>query len=121
MLPTDHGGTRWSSLGRLYGATPTPKGMDPNGRLYQTGVGTIHPQPQTNALDQYANGCSNSVVAGFVRDIENKQGITKKLHVDRVFKIVKLLTRCHSECNFCETDTDAVAFSAAAAPDMLTL
>ena len=68
MLPTDHGGTRWSSLGRLYGATPTPKGIDPNGRLYQTGVGTIHPRQQTNALNQYINGCSNSTVACFVRD-----------------------------------------------------
>jgi hypothetical protein len=47
--------------------------MDPNGRLYQTGVGTIHPRQQTNALNQYINGCSNSTVAGFVRDDDNNK------------------------------------------------
>jgi hypothetical protein len=51
--------------------------MDPDGRLNQTGVGTIHPRPQTNALDRYVNGCVNGVVAGLVRDNENKQGIRK--------------------------------------------
>ena len=68
MSPTDHGGTRWSSLGRLFDATPTREGMDPDGRLYQTGVGTILPQPQTTtALDWYVNGCvKNDVVAGIV-------------------------------------------------------
>jgi hypothetical protein len=67
MSPTDHGGTRWSSLGRSFDATPTHEGMDPDGRLYQAGVGTIHPRPQTNALDWYVNGCvKNGVVAGIV-------------------------------------------------------
>ena len=70
MSPTDHGGTQWSSLGRSFGATPTHKGMDPDGCLYQTGVGTVHPQPQTNALDWYANGCGGDVVAGLVHDTE---------------------------------------------------
>jgi hypothetical protein len=67
MSPTDHGGTQWSSLGRSFGATPTHEGMDPDGRLYQAGVGTIHPRPQTNALDWYVKGCvKNGVVAGIV-------------------------------------------------------
>jgi hypothetical protein len=67
--------------------------MDPDRRLYQTGVGTIHPQPQTNALDWYANGCVNGAVAELVRDNEtNKESrnealcSSQKLHVDRVFK-----------------------------------
>ena len=85
MSPTDHGGTRWSSLGRSFDATSTHEGMDPDRRLYQTGIGTIHPQPQTNALDWYANGCVNGAVAGLVRDIKLK-GIYKKLHVDRVYQ-----------------------------------
>ena len=93
MSPTDHGGTRWSSLGRSFGATPTHEGMDPEGRLYQTGIGTIHPQPQTNALDWYTNCCGNGVVAGLVRDNKTKTNqemrlcaVHKKLHVDRVYQ-----------------------------------
>jgi hypothetical protein len=56
MSPTNHGGTRWSSLGVSFGATLTHKGMDPDGRLNQMGVGTIHPRPQTNTLDQKLYG-----------------------------------------------------------------
>ena len=70
MLPTNHGGTQWSCLGRSFGATPTHEGMDPNGRLYQTGIETVHPRPQTNTLDWYANGCGGNVVAGLVDDTE---------------------------------------------------
>jgi hypothetical protein len=36
--------TRWSSLGRSFGDTPTRKGLDPNRRLYQAGVGTVQPR-----------------------------------------------------------------------------
>jgi hypothetical protein len=68
MSPTDHGGTGWSSLERLFDATPTREGMDPDRRLYQTGVGTILPRPQTTTtLDWYVNGCvKNHDVAGIV-------------------------------------------------------
>ena len=70
MSPIDHCGKQWSSLGRLFCATPTHEVMDPEGGLYQAGVGTIHPRPQTNALEWYANGCGGDVVAELVRDTE---------------------------------------------------
>ena len=42
MPPTDHGGhTVVISLGRSFGATPTREGLDPNGRLYHVGVGSV--------------------------------------------------------------------------------
>jgi len=67
MSPSDHGGTRWSSLGRSFDATSTHEGMDPDGRLYPAGVGTIYPRPQTNALDWYVKSCvKNGVVVGIV-------------------------------------------------------